>query len=150
MFGSLAQACIPHLKQADNPHILTLSPPLNMDVKWFKNHVAYTMSKYGMSMCVMGMAEEFRGAGIAVNALWPATGIATAAVKMLGGDAMVKASRNPEIMADAAHAILTKTSADFTGNFCIDEDVLRDMGVTDFDAYHDHPGVPLMQDFFLG
>ena len=147
---SASRLCIPHLKEADNPHILTLSPPLNMDAKWFKNHVAYTISKYGMSMCVLGMAEELRSAGIAVNALWPATGIATAAIKMLGGDAMMKASRNPEIVADAAQAILTKPAAEFTGNFCIDEEVLRAAGVTDFDRYHDHPGTPLMPDFFLG
>ena len=144
-----SQACIPHLKEADNPHILTLSPPLNLDPKWFKNHVAYTMSKYGMSMCVLGMAEEFRSAGIAVNALWPATGIATAAIEMLGGEAMMKGSRNPEIVADAACSILCKPSREFTGNFCIDEDVLRADGVTDFDRYHAHPGTPLMPDFFL-
>jgi citronellol/citronellal dehydrogenase len=144
-----SQACIPHLKKADNPHILTLSPPLNLDPKWFRNHVAYTLSKYGMSMCVLGMAEEFRSAGIGINALWPRTAIATAAVGMLGGDAMMKGSRNPEIMADAAHAILTSVAKEFTGNFCIDEDVLRTAGVTDFDAYHDHPDTPLIQDFFL-
>ncbi len=144
-----SQACIPYLEKASNPHILNLSPPLNMNPKWFKNHVAYTMAKYGMSMCVLGMAPELASKGIAVNALWPRTTIATAAVEMLGGDRMMNASRTPEIMADAAHAILTKPSREFTGNFCIDEDFLREQGVTDFEKYAVTPGVTPLPDFFL-
>ena len=144
-----SQACIPFLEKSSNPHILNLSPPLNMNPKWFKNHVAYTMAKYGMSMCVLGMAPELASKGIAVNALWPRTTIATAAVEMLGGDSMMKASRTPEIMADAAHAILTKPSREFTGNFCIDEDFLREQGVTDFEKYAVTPGAKQLPDFFL-
>jgi len=144
-----SQACIPFLEKSSNPHILNLSPPLNMNPKWFKSHVAYTMAKYGMSMCVLGMAPELANKGIAVNALWPRTTIATAAVEMLGGDSMMKASRTPEIMADAAHAILTKPSREFTGNFCIDEDFLREQGVTDFEKYAVTPGVKQLPDFFL-
>jgi citronellol/citronellal dehydrogenase len=144
-----SQAAIPYLEKAENPHILNLSPPLNMDPKWFKNHVAYTMAKYGMSMCVLGMSPELKPKGIAVNALWPRTTIATAAVAMLGGDPMMKASRTPDIMSDAAHAILTKNSREFTGNFCIDEDLLRAEGVTDFDQYLVTPGVKPLPDFFL-
>ena len=144
-----SQAAIPFLEKAANPHILNLSPPLNMDPKWFKGHVAYTMAKYGMSMCVLGMAPELKPKGIAVNALWPRTTIATAAVAMLGGDPMMKASRTPEIMADAAHAILTKNSREFTGNFCVDEDFLRTEGVTDFEKYLVTPGVKPLPDFFL-
>ena len=145
-----SQACIPHLKNASNPHILNLSPPLNMEAKWFAPHVAYTMAKFGMSMCVLGMAEELKPEGIAVNALWPRTVIATAAVQnLLGGDEVVNRSRTPEIMGDAAYTILTKPSREFTGNFCIDDDVLRSAGVTDFDKYQVTPGVELLPDFFI-
>ncbi|MBX2801808.1 MAG: NAD(P)-dependent oxidoreductase [Myxococcales bacterium] len=142
-----SQACLPYLLKSEHAKILNMSPPLNMDVKWFQNHVAYTMSKYGMSMCAHGMAAEFAGK-IAVNALWPKTAIATAAIDMLGGEAMRNASRKPEIMADAAHWILSQ-GADCTGNFFIDEDVLREAGVTDFEPYAVVPGGPLMPDFFL-
>ena len=144
-----SQACIPWLEKAENPHILNNSPPLDMDPKWFKGHVAYTMSKFGMSMCVLGMAEELREAGIAVNALWPRTTIATAATMMLGGQDMISRCRKPEIMADAAYAILTKPSRECTGNFFIDEDVLRKEGVTNLDRYAVTPGVELIQDFFV-
>ncbi|HEX7184868.1 MAG TPA: NAD(P)-dependent oxidoreductase [Thermoanaerobaculia bacterium] len=145
-----SQACIPYLRKSPNPHILTLSPPLNLDPKWFKNHVAYTISKYGMSLCVLGMAEEFRADGIAVNALWPRTVIATAALAMLGGMAPPERCRKPEIVADAAHVLLTRDSRCCTGNFYIDEDVLREAGVTDFERYAVQPGGPLMPDLFLG
>lgn len=144
-----SQACIPELLKADNPHILNLSPPLSMKAKWFKNHVAYTMAKFGMSMCVLGMAEEFRDQGLAVNALWPRTTIATAAVNMLGGDDMMNASRTPEIMADAAYVILTSNSRTTTGNFFIDDEVLRTAGVTDFEKYAVMKGAKLIPDFFL-
>ncbi|HEX7045545.1 MAG TPA: NAD(P)-dependent oxidoreductase [Burkholderiales bacterium] len=145
-----SQACIPHLKRAENPHILNLSPPLNMDARWFAPHLAYTMAKYGMSMCVLGMSEELRRDGIAVNALWPRTPIETAAVRnLLGGEATIRGSRKPEIVADAAYAILTKDSRSCTGNFFIDEEVLRAEGVTDFEQYACVPGAPLLQDFFL-
>ncbi len=121
----VSKACIPHLKQAGNPHVLTLSPPLNMDPKWFGAHVAYTIAKYGMSMCTLGMAEEFREAGVAFNALWPRTIIATAAVQnLLGGDEAMARSRKPEIMADAAYEVFTRPSRECTGNFFIDEDLL--------------------------
>ncbi|MDY7226857.1 SDR family oxidoreductase [Hyalangium rubrum] len=143
------QACLPALLEAKNPHVLTLSPPLNMKPKWFQNHVAYTMAKYGMSMCVLGMAEEFREQGVAFNALWPRTTIATAAINMIGGDEMMQASRTPEIMSDAAHAILTRESRTCTGNFFIDEELLRETGVTDFDKYAVKPGVKPLPDFFL-
>jgi citronellol/citronellal dehydrogenase len=138
-----SQACLPHLvKSAEagrNPHILTLSPPLNMQPRWFKNHVAYTMAKYGMSMCVLGMAEEFRDAGVAVNALWPRTVIRTAALAMIPGlDA--ERARTPEIMADAAHIVLGRDARGFTGRFCIDEEVLASAGVTDFSQYAVAPG----------
>lgn len=145
----VSQTCLPHLKKSSNPHILNLSPPLNMKEKWFKNHCAYTMSKFGMSMCVLGMAGEFRASGIAVNALWPRTVIATAAIKMVGGDRLMEAARSPEIVADAAYAILTRDSKTCTGNFFIDEDVLKEQGITDFDKYAINPGKPLMDDFFL-
>jgi citronellol/citronellal dehydrogenase len=145
-----SQACIPHLKKAANPHILMNSPPLNMEARWFAPHVAYTMAKFGMSMCVLGMAEELRGDGIAVNALWPRTVIATAAVQnLLGGDAVMRGSRKPEIMADAAHAILTKPSREVTGRFFIDDEVLRAEGVTDLSGYQTVPGEPLFPDFFV-
>ncbi|MEZ4431049.1 MAG: NAD(P)-dependent oxidoreductase [bacterium] len=144
-----SRACLPHLLRAANPHILNISPPLNLDPKWFRGHVAYTMAKYGMSMCVLGMAEEFRGK-VGVNALWPRTAIATAAVSnLLGGKQMVEASRKPEIMADAAYAILTRPAASCGGNFFIDDEVLAEEGVTDFDQYAVTPGVPLVPDFFL-
>jgi citronellol/citronellal dehydrogenase len=144
-----SQACLPYLRQADNPHILTLAPPLNMDAKWFKDHVAYTISKYGMSMCVLGMAEEFRGDGIAVNALWPRTVIDTVALRMLGGFIKPENCRHPEIVADAAHAILTRNSREFTGQFVIDEEVLRDDGVTNFDRYAVASGGEILTDLFL-
>jgi citronellol/citronellal dehydrogenase len=144
--------CIPHLKQAKNPHILTLSPPLDMKAKWFAPNVAYTMAKFGMSLCTLGWSEEFRKDGIAANSLWPRTTIATAAVRMLGGDPMLSKSRTAEIMADAAHAILTKPSREFTGNFCIDDLVLWDAGVRDFSKYAAVPGTPdseMLPDFFV-
>jgi len=145
-----SQACIPHLKKAANPHILTLSPPLNLDPRWFGPHVAYTIAKYGMSLCVLGMAEELRGDGIAVNALWPRTIIATAAVQnLLGGDAAMRGSRKPEIMADAAHAILTKPSRELTGRFLIDDEVLRGEGIVDLERYQLAPGAELLPDLFL-
>ncbi|HSP79276.1 MAG TPA: NAD(P)-dependent oxidoreductase, partial [Myxococcaceae bacterium] len=143
------QACLPELLKASNPHVLNLSPPLSMKPKWFANHVAYTMAKYGMSMCVLGMAEEFREQGVAFNALWPRTVIATAAINMIGGQQMMEASRTPEIMADAAHAILTRDSRSCTGNFFVDEDVLLEAGVTDFGKYAVKPGVEPLPDFFL-
>ncbi|MGK2858131.1 MAG: SDR family oxidoreductase [Thermoanaerobaculia bacterium] len=144
-----SRAAIPFLKRSTNPHILTLSPPLNLSPKWFKNHVAYTMSKYGMSMCTLGMAEELRRDGIAVNSLWPRTAIATAAIEMLLSFAGLEASRTPEIMSDAAHAILTRPSRDYTGHFAIDEEVLAEEGPVDFDKYANKPGTPLLPDFFL-
>jgi citronellol/citronellal dehydrogenase len=145
-----SQACIPYLKRAANPHILTLSPPLNLDPKWFEHHVAYTIAKYGMSLCVLGMAEEFRPDGIAVNALWPRTVILTAALAMLGGITPPQNCRKPEIVSDAAHLILTRDSRAYTGHFAIDEDVLREAGVTDFEGYAVAPGQPLHPDLFLG
>ncbi|MBK9753147.1 MAG: NAD(P)-dependent oxidoreductase [Nannocystis sp.] len=144
-----SQACLPHLLKAGNPHILNLSPPLNMQAHWFKNHVAYTMAKYGMSMCVLGMAAEFADEGVAVNALWPRTAIATAAINMIGGPAMMAGCRTVEIMADAAHVILTRESRKCTGNFFLDEDLLRETGVTSFDHYAVTPGATLIPDFFL-
>ncbi len=145
-----SKACIPYLKKASNPHILNLSPPLNMEARWFAPHVAYTMAKFGMSMCALGMAEELRGDGIAVNTLWPRTVIATAAVQnLLGGDEAVSRSRTPEIMADAAHVILTRPSREFTGNFCIDDEVLASAGVTDLSKYQQIPGAELLPDFFV-
>jgi len=148
-----SQKAIPHLKKADNPHILTLSPPLNMDPKWFKHYVAYTMAKYGMSMCVLGMSEEFKDEGIAVNALWPQTGVATAALQNTeGGDELMRISRTTDIMSDAAHVILTKDSKSFTGQFVIDEQILREQGETDFQKYKACPDTPdseLLVDLFL-
>lgn len=145
-----SKLCIPHLKKSENPHILNLSPPLNLDPKWFKNNVAYTIAKYGMSMCVLGMAEEFKKSGIAVNALWPRTPIATAAVQnLLGGKSTVKHSRSPEIVADAAYHILTKPSRECTGNFLIDEEILLELGITDLEKYSVDPKAELYQDFFL-
>ncbi len=145
-----SKLCIPHLKKSENPHILNLSPPLNMAPKWFAHHVAYTMSKYGMSMCVLGMAEEFKKDKIAVNALWPRTAIATAAVKnLLGGESAVKHSRKPEIVADAAYYIITEKSDKCTGNFFIDDEVLIEHGITDLSHYSVVPNVRLIPDFFL-
>jgi citronellol/citronellal dehydrogenase len=145
-----SQACIPHLAKAKNPHILNLSPPLNMEARWFAPHVAYTMAKFGMSMCVLGMAEELKAQGIAVNALWPRTVIATAAVQnLLGGDEVMKGSRSPEIMADAAYAILTRPSREYTGHFAIDDEVLASVGVSDLSKYAMVPGAELIPDFFV-
>ena len=144
-----SKACLPYLLESDNPHILNLSPPLNLDPLWFKDYLAYTMSKYGMSMCVLGMAAEFRTRGVAVNALWPRTVINTAAINMLGGVVKADNCRTPEIMADAAHLILCRDSKTTSGNFFIDEDVLRTAGVKDFDPYAVKAGEPLMKDLFL-
>ena len=144
-----SQAAIPHLRKAANPHILTLSPPLGMKPEWFGAHVAYTMSKYGMSMCTLGMAEELRPDGIAVNSLWPRTTIATAAVEVHFPPEILRASRHPAIMADAAHAILTSDARAHTGHFYIDEEILRANGVTDFDRYAVTAGVPLYTDLFV-
>lgn len=145
-----SQACIPHLKKASNPHILNLAPPLNMEPRWFAPHVAYTMAKYGMSMCVLGMAEELKPAKIAVNALWPRTTIATAAVEnLLGGEQVVKHSRKPEIVADAAGWIFNQPGAECTGNFFIDDEVLKRAGITDMEQYAVTPGAALYPDFFV-
>ena len=145
-----SQKCIPYLEKSDNPHILNLSPPLNMNAKWFAPHVAYTMAKYGMSMCVLGMAEELKPKGIAVNALWPRTTIATAAVRnLLGGEETIRGSRKPEIMGDAAYVILTRPSRECTGNFFVDDDVLKAEGVTDLSSYAVDPSVDQIPDFFL-
>ena len=143
-----SQACLPHMLRAANPHILTLSPPLNMDPKWFGPHVAYTMAKYGMSQCVLGMAEEFRERGVAVNALWPRTVIRTAALAMIPGVDPARC-RTPEIMADAAHVVLATPARDRSGRFLIDEDVLREAGITDFERYAVDPAQPLLPDLFL-
>jgi len=144
-----SQAALPYLRQASNPHILNLSPPLNMDPKWFAPHVAYTMAKYGMSQCVLGMAEEFRPEAIAVNALWPRTVIATAALTMLGGSVQPKNCRKPEIMADAAHWIVGQPAREVTGEFFIDEEALARAGVTDLERYAVEPGEKLLPDLFL-
>lgn len=145
----VSQKCIPYLKKAENPHVLNLSPPLDMKPKWFGPHVAYSIAKYGMSLCVLGMAEEFADDGIAFNALWPRTPIATAAIDLIGGEKMRQHSRTPEIMADAAHIILTRNSRDFTGQFCMDDVVLYENGVTDFDQYAVDSSVELYTDFFV-
>ena len=146
----VSKMCIPHLKLAENPHILNLAPPLDMDAKWFKGHVAYTMAKFGMSMCTLGMSAEFAKDGIGVNSLWPLTAIDTAAVRnLLGGETVAAMSRSPEIMADAAHAILTRPARECTGNFFIDEEVLRAEGVTDFSVYAPDATGPLAGDFFV-
>ena len=145
-----SKACIPHLKRASNPHVLMLSPPLDMSPRWFGTHVAYTMAKFGMSMCVLGMAEEFKADGIAFNALWPRTGIATAAIRFaLAGDEGMRQCRTVEIMADAAHAIFEKPARDFTGKFLIDDSFLYAEGVRDFEQYRVDPTRPLMPDFFV-
>jgi citronellol/citronellal dehydrogenase len=145
------QKCAPYLQRAVNPHVLNISPPLNLDPRWFAPHLAYTIAKYGMSLCVLGTAEEFRGDGIACNALWPRTAIATAAIAHIAGPDTLRLTRTPEIMADAAHAILTRGARACTGNFFIDDEVLREAGMTDFARYR-HEGVhedALMPDFFL-
>jgi citronellol/citronellal dehydrogenase len=144
-----SKACLPYLKKASNPHILTLSPPLNLKPSWFSSHIAYTISKYGMSMCVLGMAEEFKQEKIAVNALWPRTVIATAAARMLGGEEMLAVARKPEIVADAAYIILNKASHECSGNFFIDEEVLSNAGIKNLESYSMRPGSSLLQDFFL-
>ena len=145
-----SKLCVPHLLKAENPHILNISPPLNMEPRWFGPHVAYTMAKYGMSLCVLGMAEEFKTRGIAVNALWPKTTIATSAVRnLMGGEEICKQSRKPDIMADAAHHILTRNSKELSGQFLVDEEVLSGAGVTDFGDYSVVPGATLLPDFFL-
>ncbi|KAJ1930309.1 Hydroxysteroid dehydrogenase-like protein 2 [Tieghemiomyces parasiticus] len=145
----MSKTVLPYLRKAGNPHILNLSPPLTMESRWFKKHVGYTMAKFGMSMCVLGMSEELRADGIAVNALWPFTVIDTAAVTQLGDlGSHRRHMRTPEIMADAAHAILTKPAREFTGQFCVDEALLRDLGVTDFKKYQVDPKVPEL-DLFL-
>jgi len=150
-----SRACLPHLKTSAragrNPHILTLAPPLNLEPKWFSGHVAYTMAKYGMSMCVLGMAEEFRADGIGVNALWPRSVIATAAVAMIPGAAgETDRMRRPEIVADAAIAILTRDARSTTGRFFLDEEVLAEAGIADLERYAVKPGTPLLPDLFLG
>ena len=146
----VSKYCIPHLKKSSNPHILNLAPPLDMKAKWFGPHLAYTMAKFTMSMCVLGMAEELKADGIAVNGLWPRTAIATAAVKnVLGGEELMNISRKPEIMADAAYEIFIKDSEEFTGNFCIDDLVLHESGVKDFTKYADVSFDKLAPDFFV-
>ena len=146
----ISRTCIPHLKHAANPHVLMLSPPLDMNPKWFAGHTAYTMAKYGMSMCVLGMAAEFADDGIAFNALWPRTGVATAAIRnALAGDEGMKHCRTPEILADAAYMVFDKPARSFTGNFLIDDSFLAANGVTDFDRYRVDPTRDLMPDFFV-
>jgi citronellol/citronellal dehydrogenase len=145
-----SKVTVPYLRRSNNPHILNLAPPLDMRAKWFAPHVAYSIAKYGMSLCTLGMAEEFRGEGIAVNSLWPLTTIDTAAVRnLLGGQSLSEASRSPEILADAAYAILTKPSRECTGNFFIDEELLRAEGVRDFSRYSSAPEDRLAVDFFV-
>jgi len=145
-----SQKVIPFLKKAKNPHVLNLSPPLTMEARWFSPHVAYTMAKFGMSMCALGMAAEFKSDGIAFNTLWPRTAIATAAVQnLLGGEEATRRCRTPDIMSDAAHVIVTRPSREFTGNYCIDDDILRSEGVTDFSQYAGVPDTELLQDFFV-
>lgn len=146
----VSKLCLPYLKKSTNPHILTLSPPLNLKPEWFGAHLAYTMSKYAMSMTVLGQSHQLKKDGIAANALWPKTTIATAAVKnLLGGEAMMRASRNPSIMADAALAILKRDSRMCTGNFFIDEEVLTEEGIGDFTPYAVDPSASLMKDLFV-
>jgi citronellol/citronellal dehydrogenase len=145
----VSRSALPYLAKAENPHILMLSPPLDMKTKWFAGHTGYSMAKFGMSLVVLGLAGETRGR-IGVNALWPRTTIATAAVKnILGGDALMRSSRSPEILADAAHVILTKDAKTFTGHFIIDDTFLAGEGVTDFDRYRVDPTQPLAPDFFV-
>ncbi len=146
----VSKACIPFLKKGKNPHILTLSPPINMNMKWFANHIAYTMSKYNMSMIALGLAAELKEYGIASNALWPRTTIATAAVQnLLGGDALIRMSRTPEIVADAAAIILAKPSSSYSGQTLIDEDVLKAEGISNLDQYSVVPGAELFRDLFV-
>ena len=148
-----SKACIPHLKKSSNPHVLTLSPPPSLEARWFAPHVAYTISKFGMSLLALGMSEEFKKDGIAFNCLWPKTMIATAAVQyMLGGEESIRKSRKPEMMADAAYAVLSRDSRTCTGNFFVDEDVLKEEGVSDFSSYQLDPSLApeeLIPDFFL-
>jgi citronellol/citronellal dehydrogenase len=145
-----SKVCLPHLKKAANPHVLMISPPLDMNPRWFAGHTAYTMAKFGMSMCVLGMSAEFKDDGIAFNALWPRTGIATAAIRFaLAGDEGMRQCRKPEIMADAAYAIFNKPARAFSGNFLIDDSFLYGEGVRDFDPYRVDPSQPLMPDFFV-
>lgn len=146
----VSRACLPYLKQASNPHILTLSPPLDLRPKWFAGHVAYSLSKYGMSLCMLGLAEEYQAHGIACNALWPRTTIATAAVEFaLGGPPMMRRSRKPEIVADAAYLIVTRPARECTGRFFIDDSVLAEAGVRDFERYSVDPGGVLLGDLFI-
>ena len=146
----VSKHCIAHLRQSDNPHILMLSPPLDLKPHWFAGHLAYSMAKYGMSLCALGLSEELRSVGIGVNALWPRTTIATAAIaNIVGGEEVMRASRRPEIVADAAHVILTRPAREFTGNFCIDDTLLAAHGVADFDRYRIDPSVDLTPDFFV-
>ncbi len=146
----VSKSCLPHLLEADNPHVLNLAPPLNFEAKWFAPHVAYSMAKYGMSLCVLGMAEEYRAQGVAFNALWPRTAIATAAIRnVIGGDELIRRSRKPEIIADAAWFILTRPAREFTGNFCVDDEVLEAAGITDLTGYAVDPDVELAPDFFV-
>lgn len=145
-----SRACLPYLKKAPNPHILTLSPPLDLQAKWFAGHLAYSLSKYGMSLCMLGLAEEYGSAGIACNSLWPRTIIATAAVEFaLGGPQMMRRSRKPDIVADAAHVILNKPARECSGQFFIDDSVLYESGVRDFAPYSVEPGGKLLGDLFI-
>jgi citronellol/citronellal dehydrogenase len=146
----VSRACVPHLRRSDNPHILTLSPPISLEPRWLGPHIAYTIAKYGMSLCALGFAEEFREAGIASNALWPRTLIATAAVQnLLGGDAAMARSRKPELYADSAYAVITRPSRECTGNTFLCEDVLAEEGVTDFDEYAVVRGTEPQLDLFV-
>ena len=146
----VSKTCIPHLRKAQNPHILMLSPPLDMSVKWFAPHVAYSMAKYNMSIIALGLSGELKGDGIGVNALWPRTTIATAAVRnLLGGEALMRMSRTPEIMGDAAHLIFTQDAKSFTGRFCIDDTLLYEHGVRDFEKYRVDASAELAPDFFV-
>ena len=144
----VTQACLPHLKRAANPHVLMLAPPPSLDPKWFAPHTAYTIAKMGMSLCVLGMSAEFAALGIAVNALWPRTVIATAAIGMIEG-VRPEQCRRPDIVADAAHALLTRPAWAYSGHFALDEDLLREQGVDNFDRYAVQPGAPLLPDLFL-
>jgi len=145
----VSKLAVPYLRQSANPHILALSPPLDMAETWFAPHTAYSIAKYGMSMTVLGLAGELRQQGIAVNALWPRTTIATAAIEFVVGEALMQMSRTPEIMADAAHAVFLQPARGFTGHFLIDDTFLASQGVTDFDGYRVNPSQPLAQDFFV-
>lgn len=147
----VSKTCLPHLKRAANPHILMMSPPLDMKARWFAGHVAYSIAKYGMSLCVLGLAEELKKDGVAVNALWPRTTIATAAIRnVLGGDKLMSMSRRPDIVADAAHLLFQQPAADFTGHFLIDDTFLYEVGgMTDFEGYRVDPSKPLAPDFFV-